>query len=53
METSENIIDSTLDVVGNSMNTIDTAFGKIPVYKSGHFVGGKISKWIDSLIDNF
>lgn len=51
METSENIIDSTLEAVGSSMSSIDSAFEKIPVYKTGHQVGGKISQWIDALLD--
>ena len=53
MENSENIIDSTLNAVGNSMASIDSAFEKIPIYKSGHHVGGKISQWIDRLVDGF
>lgn len=51
METTENIIDTTLDIVGSSMHSIDRSFEKIPVYKVGHNLGGKISRWIDKLVD--
>ena len=51
MESPEYILDKTLDIVGSSMNSIDSTFEKIPVYKAGHSVGSKISQWIDSLVD--
>ncbi|MEO6347618.1 MAG: hypothetical protein ABIO60_06880 [Aquaticitalea sp.] len=53
MKTTETIIDTTLAAVGNSMNTIDSTFERIPVYKAGHMAGGAISKWIDRLVDEF
>ncbi|HLT32326.1 MAG TPA: hypothetical protein VKZ98_00920 [Aquaticitalea sp.] len=52
METSDNIIDSTLDVVGDSMNTFDNTLGKVPLYKAGHNVGGAISRFIDRFVDH-
>lgn len=51
METSDDIIDTTLDVVGSSMSNFDNALGKVPIYKAGHNFGGAISKLIDKLID--
>lgn len=51
METSDDIIDTTLDVVGNSMSNFDSALGKVPIYKAGHNLGGAISRFIDKMID--
>lgn len=51
METSDDIIDSTLDVVTNSMNTFDSTLGKVPLYQAGHNVGGAISSLIDRLVN--
>lgn len=51
METSDDIIDSTLDIVGNSMNNFDSALGKVPIYKAGHNTGGLISRLIDRIVD--
>lgn len=51
METSDDIIDTTLDVVGSSMTNFDSALGKVPIYKAGHNMGGAISRMIDRLVD--
>ncbi|MEZ4802682.1 MAG: hypothetical protein R2797_07885 [Gelidibacter sp.] len=50
-ETSDDIIDTTLDIVGTSMNNFDSALGKVPIYKAGHTTGGLISRFIDRLVD--
>lgn len=51
METSNDIIDSTLDVVSTSMNNFDTTLGKLPLYKAGHNTGGFLSRLIDKVVD--
>lgn len=51
MEKSDDIIDSTLEVVSNSMSTFDTTLGKIPLYKAGHNLGGTLSRFIDSIVE--
>lgn len=53
MENSNDIIDSTLEVVNNSINNFDTALGKVPLYQAGHNIGGGISRLIDRLVDGF
>ena len=51
METSDDIIDTTLDVVGSSMTNFDSALGKVPIYQAGHNFGGAISRMIDRIVD--
>ena len=51
METDD-IIDTTLDVVGSSMSNFDSTLGKVPIYKAGHNLGGIISRLIDKLVDS-
>lgn len=53
MENSNDILDSTLEVVNNSINNFDTALGKVPIYHAGHNVGGAISRLIDRMVDGF
>lgn len=52
MENTDDIIDTTLDVVGSSMNNFDNTLGKVPIYKSGHNLGGFISRMIDNFVDS-
>ncbi len=51
METTDDIIDNTLEVVGSTMNTFDTSLGKVPIYKSGHKLGSFISRIIDDMVE--
>lgn len=51
MENSNDIIDTTLDVVTNSINNFDHTLGKVPIYQAGHNVGGAISRLIDKIVD--
>ncbi|WP_157491954.1 hypothetical protein [Gelidibacter mesophilus] len=51
MEDTNDIVDSTLNVVSNSINNFDNVLGHVPLYKSGHNIGGAISKLIDSIVD--
>lgn len=51
MEDTNDIVDSTLNVVSNSITNFDNVLGHIPLYKSGHNIGGAISKLIDSIVD--
>ncbi|MBA6153610.1 hypothetical protein [Gelidibacter maritimus] len=51
MEDNNDIVDSTLNVVSNSITNFDNVLGHIPLYKSGHNIGGAISKLIDSVVD--
>lgn len=53
MENSNDIIDTTLDVVNNSINNFDHALGKVPLYQAGHNVGSAISRLIDRMVDGF
>ncbi len=52
METTDDIIDSTLNVVESSMSNFDSTLGKVPVYRAGHNAGGFISRLIDKLVDS-
>lgn len=51
MENTDDIVDSTLNVVSNSITNFDNVLGHVPLYKSGHQVGGALSKLIDRLVD--
>lgn len=51
MENTDDIVDSTLNVVSNSITNFDNVLGHVPLYKSGHQVGGAISKLIDRIVD--
>ena len=51
METSDDIIDSALGVVSNSIDNFDTTLGKMPLYKAGHNAGGFMSRLIDNFVD--
>lgn len=51
METSDDIIDTTLGVVSSSMSTFDSTLGKVPIYQAGHNAGGLISRLIDRFVD--
>ena len=51
MEDTNDIVDSTLNVVSNSITNFDNVLGHVPLYKSGHKIGGAISKLIDSIVD--
>lgn len=53
MENSNDIIDTTLDVVSNSINNFDNALGKVPLYQAGHNIGTAISRLIDKMVDAF
>jgi len=53
MEEDNDIVDNTLNVVSDSIGTFDHTLGKLPVYKSGHKVGGLISRLIDKFVDSF
>lgn len=50
MKESDDIIDSTLDVVSSSMSTFDSTLGKIAIYQAGHNLGGVISGIIDKIV---
>lgn len=50
METTDDIIDTTLDVVSSSMKTFDTSLGKVPIYQAGHNLGAVISRLIDQFV---
>lgn len=51
MKNSNDIIDSTLDVVNTSISNFDDALGNVPLYQAGHNVGGAISRLIDRIVD--
>lgn len=51
MEDNTDILDSTLNVVSNSITNFDNVLGHVPLYKSGHSIGGAISHLIDTLVD--
>lgn len=51
MENTDDIIDSTLNVVSNSITNFDNVLGHVPLYKSGHNIGAAMSKLIDSVVD--
>ena len=51
MDNTNDILDSTLGVVSNSLDNFDSTLGKIPIYKAGHNLGGFISSIIDKMVD--
>lgn len=51
MEDTNDILDSTLNVVSNSITNFDNVLGHVPLYKGGHKVGDSISKLIDTIVD--
>lgn len=51
MENTDDILDSTLNVVSNSITNFDNVLGRVPLYKSGHNIGAAMSKFIDSVVD--
>jgi len=51
MENTDDIVDSTLNVVSNSITNFDNVLGHVPLYKSGHDVGGFLSRFIDRIVD--
>lgn len=51
MEDTDDIVDSTLNVVSNSITNFDNVLGNVPLYKSGHQLGGALSKLIDRIVD--
>lgn len=51
MEEDNDIIDNTLNIMSESIGTFDNTLGKVPIYKSGHNLGGFISRLIDSIVD--
>ena len=52
MEDTDDIIDSTLSVVNNSITNFDNVLGHVPLYKNGHNIGSMISNFIDSIVDS-
>ncbi|MGC1631079.1 MAG: hypothetical protein WA749_03100 [Gelidibacter sp.] len=51
MDDTNDILDSTLNVVSNSITNFDNVLGHVPLYKSGHRLGGAISDLIDTIVD--
>jgi len=51
MENTDDLVDSTLNVVSTSITNFDNVLGNVPLYKSGHDVGGVISRLIDRIVD--
>lgn len=51
MENTDDILDSTLNVVSNSISNFDSVLGHVPLYKSGHNIGAALSKLIDTIVD--
>ncbi len=51
METSDDIIDTTLELVSTSMKNFDSTLGKVPIYESGHNFGAFLSRLIDQLVN--
>ncbi|MBJ7879862.1 hypothetical protein [Gelidibacter salicanalis] len=51
MENTDDIVDSTLNVVSNSITNFDNVLGNVPLYKGGHQLGGAISRFIDRIVD--
>ena len=52
MKTDNDIVDNTLNVLGDSIGAFDNTLGEVPIYKSGHKLGGLISRFIDRLVDS-
>ena len=51
MDDTNDIVDSTLNVVSNSITNFDNVLGHVSLYKSGHKLGGAISNLIDTIVD--
>lgn len=51
METSNDIIDNTLEVMSNSLDNFDSTLGKVPIFKAGHNLGSAISNFIDGFVN--
>lgn len=51
MENNNDILDSTLNVVSNSITNFDNVLGHVPLYKTGLNIGGVISSFIDRIVD--
>ncbi|MGJ8593595.1 MAG: hypothetical protein ACSHXF_13670 [Aquaticitalea sp.] len=51
MEQDNNIVDNTLNIMSESIGTFDNTLGNVPIYKSGHDLGGWISRMIDAVVD--
>ena len=51
MDDTNDILDTTLNVVSNSITNFDNVLGHVPLYKSGHKLGSSISDLIDSIVD--
>ncbi|MEO5789672.1 MAG: hypothetical protein ACOH2D_08615 [Gelidibacter sp.] len=51
MDDTNDIVDSTLNVVSNSITNFDNVLGHVSLYKSGHKLGGAISNLIDRIVD--
>ena len=51
MDDTNDILDSTLNVVSNSITNFDNVLGHVPLYKSGHNLGNSISRLIDGIVD--
>lgn len=51
MNEENDLVDNTLNIMSESIGSFDNTLGKVPIYKSGHKLGGFISRLIDSIID--
>jgi len=51
MVETNDIVDNTLNIISESISTFDNTLGKVPIYQSGHNLGGFISRLIDSVVD--
>lgn len=51
MDNKDNLIDSTLSVVNDTLTNFDNTLGNVPIYKSGHDLGAVISRFIDRIVD--
>lgn len=52
MQNTDDLLDSTLNVVSNSISNFDNVLGHVPLYKSGHNVGSALSRFIDTIVDS-
>lgn len=51
MEDTDDLLDSTLNVVNNSITNFDNVLGHVPLYKGGHKIGDALSRFIDTVVD--
>lgn len=51
MEENNDIVENTLNIMSDTIGSFDNTLGKVPVYKSGHNIGGLISRMIDRIVD--